>query len=214
MTRPAEGLYAARCRGRDLRALARRGRVRARRRGLDRRPGPAAVHDHPAAAEHHRLAPPRATPSGPTVEDLMIRHARMRGHRDAVPARASTTPPSPPSSCSTASSPRKGRAAQSLGRERYLERMRAFVDDDPRPVMLGQQRRVGGSFDWGRLRYTMDEGSAKAVRVAFDAPLPRRTSPTGPRRSSTGARAAGRASATSRSSPRPRPARSGRCATT
>ena len=34
--------------------------------------------------------------------------------------------------------------------------------------MLGQQRRVGGSFDWGRLRYTMDEGSAKAVRVAFE----------------------------------------------
>ena len=34
--------------------------------------------------------------------------------------------------------------------------------------MLGQQRRVGGSFDWGRLRYTMDDGSAKAVRVAFE----------------------------------------------
>ena len=34
-------------------------------------------------------------------------------------------------------------AAQSLGRERYLERMRAFVDET-REVMLGQQRRVGG----------------------------------------------------------------------
>ena len=34
--------------------------------------------------------------------------------------------------------------------------------------MLGQQRRVGASADWGRLRYTMDEGSAKAVRVAFE----------------------------------------------
>ena len=28
-------------------------------------PDAAAVHDHPAAAERHRLAPPRATPSGP-----------------------------------------------------------------------------------------------------------------------------------------------------
>ena len=45
--------------------------------------------------------------------------------------------------------------------------MRAF-SDSTKPVMLGQQRRVGGSFDWGRLRYTMDEGSAKAVRVAFE----------------------------------------------
>ena len=34
--------------------------------------------------------------------------------------------------------------------------------------MLGQQRRVGASADWGRLRYTMDEGSARAVRVAFE----------------------------------------------
>ena len=33
--------------------------------------------------------------------------------------------------------------------------------------MLGQQRRLGASVDWGRLRYTMDDGSAKAVRVAF-----------------------------------------------
>src|SRR5918997_6721341 len=56
--------------------------------------------------------------------------------------------------------------------------MRAFVDDT-RPVMLRQQRRVGGSFDWGRLRYTMDEGSARAVRTAFkrlpDAGLAYRT---------------------------------------
>ena len=34
--------------------------------------------------------------------------------------------------------------------------------------MLAQQRRVGASADWGRLRYTMDEGSAKSVRVAFE----------------------------------------------
>jgi valyl-tRNA synthetase len=100
------------------------------------------------------------------VEDLMIRHARMRGHAalflpgldhagiaaqfvlDGILAK-------------------EGESRQSLGRERYLERMRAF-SDSTRPVILGQQRRVGGSFDWGRLRYTMDEGSAKAVRVAFE----------------------------------------------
>ena len=101
-----------------------------------------------------------------SVEDLMIRHARMRGHPalflpgldhagiaaqfvlDKILAR-------------------EGESRQSLGRERYLERMRAF-SDSTRHGILGQQRRVGGSFDWGRLRYTMDDGSAKAVRVAFD----------------------------------------------
>jgi valyl-tRNA synthetase len=32
---------------------------------------------------------------------------------------------------------------------------------------MGQQRRIGSSADWGRERFTMDEGSARAVRVAF-----------------------------------------------
>jgi len=100
------------------------------------------------------------------VEDLLIRHARMRGHRtlflpgldhagiaaqyvfDRIIAE-------------------EGETRESLGRERYLERMWQFINAT-REVMLGQQRRLGASADWGRLRFTMDEGSAKAVRVAFE----------------------------------------------
>ena len=100
------------------------------------------------------------------VEDLMIRHARMVGHPtlflpgldhagiaaqyvlDGILAK-------------------EGEGRTSLGRERYLERMRAFVATT-REVMLAQQRRLGGSFDWGRLRFTMDDGSARSVRVAFE----------------------------------------------
>ncbi len=100
------------------------------------------------------------------VEDLMIRHARMRGHRTLfLPGL---------DHASIAAQfvldgilAREGESRASLGRERYLERMRAF-SDSTKPVMLGQQRRVGASADWGRLRYTMDDGSAKAVRVAFE----------------------------------------------
>ncbi len=100
------------------------------------------------------------------VEDLMIRHARMRGHA------ALFLPGLDHASIAAqvvldAILAKEGESRQSLGRERYLERMRAF-SDSTKPIMLGQQRRVGGSFDWGRLRYTMDDGSAKAVRVAFD----------------------------------------------
>ncbi len=99
------------------------------------------------------------------VEDLMIRHARMRGHPTLfLPGL---------DHASIAAQfvldgilEREGESRQSLGRERYLERMREFVATT-REVMLSQQRRVGASADWGRLRYTMDEGSAKAVRVAF-----------------------------------------------
>jgi valyl-tRNA synthetase len=100
------------------------------------------------------------------VEDLMVRHARMRGHPTLfLPGL---------DHASIAAQfvldgiiAKEGESRQSLGRERYLERMRAF-SDSTRPVMLGQQRRVGASADWTRLRYTMDEGSAKAVRVAFE----------------------------------------------
>jgi valyl-tRNA synthetase len=60
----------------------------------------------------------------------------------------------------------EGESRESLGRERYLERMRAFADE-VRSTILGQERRLGLSLDWKRLRFTMDDGSAKAVRVAF-----------------------------------------------
>jgi valyl-tRNA synthetase len=100
------------------------------------------------------------------VEDLLIRHARMRGHPTLfLPGL---------DHASIAAQfvldgiiAKEGESRQSLGRERYLERMRAF-SDSTKPVMLGQQRRVGASADWGRLRYTMDDVSAKAVRVAFE----------------------------------------------
>jgi valyl-tRNA synthetase len=100
------------------------------------------------------------------VEDLMIRHARMVGHPTLyLPGL---------DHASIAAQfvldgilAKEGQSRQSLGRERYLERMHTFVEDT-RVVMLEQQRRVGGSFDWSRLRFTMDEVSAKAVRVAFE----------------------------------------------
>ena len=84
------------------------------------------------------------------VEDLMIRHARMRGHR------ALFLPGLDHASIAAqfvldGILAKEGESRQSLGRERYLERMRAFVATT-REVMLGQQRRVGASADWGRLR--------------------------------------------------------------
>ena len=100
------------------------------------------------------------------VEDLLIRHARMQGRSTLfLPGldHASIAAQVVLDRIIAA----EGETRGSLGRERYLERMRAF-SDSTKPVMLGQQRRVGASADWDRLRYTMDEGSARAVRVAFE----------------------------------------------
>lgn len=60
----------------------------------------------------------------------------------------------------------EGESRHSLGRERYLERMWRFMDET-RPIIGSQHRRLGASVDWGRERFTMDAGSARAVRVAF-----------------------------------------------
>ncbi|HET9416554.1 MAG TPA: valine--tRNA ligase [Candidatus Limnocylindria bacterium] len=60
----------------------------------------------------------------------------------------------------------EGESRQSLGRERYLERMWQFMEET-RGTIGEQHRRLGASLDWSRLRFTMDEGSARAVRVAF-----------------------------------------------
>jgi valyl-tRNA synthetase len=60
----------------------------------------------------------------------------------------------------------EGESRQSLGRERYLERMWRFMHET-RGVIGTQHRRLGVSVDWSRERFTMDDGSARAVREAF-----------------------------------------------
>ena len=100
-----------------------------------------------------------------TVEDLMIRHARMSGRPSLwLPGldHASIAAQYVLDRIIAAD----GQTREELGRERYLERMWQFINTT-REVMLGQQRRMGASLDWGRLRFTMDDVSSRAVRTAF-----------------------------------------------
>jgi valyl-tRNA synthetase len=99
------------------------------------------------------------------TEDLMVRRARMQG-RPAL-----WLPGVDHASIAAQWVLRRvlaaeGTTPEELGRERYLERMWRFMAET-RPVIMGQQQRLGSSADWGRERFTMDEGSARAVRVAF-----------------------------------------------
>jgi valyl-tRNA synthetase len=99
------------------------------------------------------------------VEDLMTRHARMQGRPTLfLPGldHASIAAQFVLDRIIAA----EGETRASLGRERYLERMWQFIDET-RGVILAQQRRLGASIDWGRLRFTMDEVSSRAVREAF-----------------------------------------------
>src|SRR5437773_7503326 len=100
-----------------------------------------------------------------TIEDTMIRRARMLGHPTLwLPGL---------DHASIAAQyvldrilAEEGQSRETLGRDRYLARMWDFINET-REVMLGQQRRLGLSLDWGRLRFTMDDVSARAVRESF-----------------------------------------------
>jgi valyl-tRNA synthetase len=100
-----------------------------------------------------------------TTEDLMIRRARMQG-------RPTLWLPGLDHASIAAEWVlnrillEEGTSRRELGRERYLERMRAFVAET-REVITRQHWRIGASLDWSRLRFTMDEGSARAVRTSF-----------------------------------------------
>jgi valyl-tRNA synthetase len=99
------------------------------------------------------------------VEDLMIRHARMKGHPTLFLPGLDHASIAAQFVFDRLIADR-GETRQSLGRERYLEGIGEFVEAT-RTVILGQQRKVGASADWGRLRFTMDDVSARAVRTAF-----------------------------------------------
>ena len=53
-----------------------------------------------------------------------------------------------------------------LGREKFVERVWAWKEQYGGRI-LEQMKALGNSFDWGRLRFTMDEDLSRAVRVAF-----------------------------------------------
>ena len=100
-----------------------------------------------------------------TVEDALVRHARM--------ARRPTLWLPGKDHASIAAQyvldrliADEGASRESLGRERYLERMWRFVRD-VQGIIADQHRRIGASADWRRERFTMDAVSARAVRMAF-----------------------------------------------
>jgi valyl-tRNA synthetase len=100
-----------------------------------------------------------------TVEDTLVRYHRMRGE-DTLWLPGVDHAGIAAQFVLDKIVAEEGETRESLGRERYLERMWRFLDET-RSVIGNQHRRLGASLDWTRERFTMDAGSARAVRVAF-----------------------------------------------
>ena len=60
----------------------------------------------------------------------------------------------------------EGLSRESLGRERFVERVWQWKATSGNTI-INQQKQLGESCDWDRLRFTMDEGLSKAVLEVF-----------------------------------------------
>jgi len=60
----------------------------------------------------------------------------------------------------------EGASRESLGRERFIERVWQWKATSGNTI-VSQQKQLGESCDWNRLRFTMDEGLSKAVLEVF-----------------------------------------------
>ncbi|MCB8982257.1 MAG: valine--tRNA ligase [Ardenticatenaceae bacterium] len=100
-----------------------------------------------------------------SLEDLMIRRARMQGRA------ALWVPGVDHAGIATQLQVekmliREGTSRQEIGREAFLERAWAWKEKYGSHITR-QLRRLGASCDWGRERFTLDEGLSRAVREAF-----------------------------------------------
>jgi valyl-tRNA synthetase len=102
---------------------------------------------------------------GRTIEDILARWKRMRGHR------VLWVPGTDHAGIATQmvverQLAKDGIRRRDLGREKFVERVWQWRRESG-DMILGQLRRLGCSLDWSRLRFTMDEDLSRAVRHAF-----------------------------------------------
>ena len=102
---------------------------------------------------------------GRTLEDTLIRRARMQGFETLW------LPGTDHAGIATQvvverELRKEGTDRRDLGRDGFVERVWAWKEQYGNEI-VDQIKRMGASCDWDRLRFTMDEGLSRAVRVAF-----------------------------------------------
>ena len=99
------------------------------------------------------------------IQDVLVRWHRMRGYRTLW------QPGYDHAGISTQNVvekqlAREGLTRHDLGREAFIERTWEWLEQTGRTIM-GQYRRLGASLDYGRERFTLDEGYTRAVTAFF-----------------------------------------------
>jgi valyl-tRNA synthetase len=100
------------------------------------------------------------------LQDLLIRWHRMKGYRTLYLPGCDHAGISTQSVVENMLWRREKKTRYDLGRAKFLETTHAWKDEYKASIM-GVLRRMGGSFDWSREAFTMDENLSAAVTETF-----------------------------------------------
>lgn len=101
-----------------------------------------------------------------TLEDIMIRYNRMKGHRTLWLPGTDHAAIATQSKVEKEVQKKEGKSRHDLGREELLTRVRAFAKDS-HDTIISQVKVMGASCDWSREAFTLDEKRTLAVNTMF-----------------------------------------------
>lgn len=102
-----------------------------------------------------------------TIQDILIRCQRMKG-KEALWMPGIDHAGIATQNVVEKSIAKEGLTRQDLGRERFIGRVWTWKEQYGSTI-IRQLKKLGSSCDWGRLRFTMDEGYSQSVKTAFVA---------------------------------------------
>jgi len=101
-----------------------------------------------------------------TIEDIMVRFARMQGKRTLWLPGTDHAAIATQSKVEKIIEKEEGKRKTDLGREEFLKRVNKFAQDS-HDTIVSQMKKIGTSVDWSREAFTLDEKRNFAVRTAF-----------------------------------------------
>ncbi len=100
------------------------------------------------------------------IEDIMVRHARMRGKKTLWIPGTDHAAIATQSVVEKKVQKEEGKSRHDLGREELLKRIESHVKET-HDTIVSQMLKMGCSIDWSREAFTLDEKRNLAVRTAF-----------------------------------------------
>ncbi len=101
-----------------------------------------------------------------TIEDIMVRFARMQGKRTLWLPGTDHAAIATQSKVEKILEKEEGKRKTDLGREEFLKRVNEFAQNS-HDTIINQSKKMGASLDWSREAFTLDEKRNFAVRNAF-----------------------------------------------